>query len=96
LIFADRHRFSIIISPTLPINPRQERSFFRTVPRTSLAFFQHILCRRVASEPAYQQLLIDAGIEPTLDSSPGKFRQSLAADIALWTPVVKALALKID
>jgi hypothetical protein len=41
-------------------------------------------------------MLIDAGIEPTLDSNPEKFRQSLAADVALWTPVVKALALKID
>jgi tripartite-type tricarboxylate transporter receptor subunit TctC len=52
--------------------------------------------RKAVAEPAYQQLLIDAGIEPTLDSSPGKFRQSLAADVALWMPVVKALALKID
>jgi hypothetical protein len=41
-------------------------------------------------------MLIDAGIEPTLDSNPEKFRRSLAADVALWTPVVKALALKID
>jgi hypothetical protein len=41
-------------------------------------------------------VLIDAGIEPTLDSSPAKFRRSLAADVELWTPVVKALGLKID
>ena len=52
--------------------------------------------RAAVAEPAYQQILIDAGIEPTLDSSPDKFRRSLAADIALWTPVVKALGLKID
>jgi tripartite-type tricarboxylate transporter receptor subunit TctC len=52
--------------------------------------------RTAVAEPAYQQILIDAGIEPTLDSSPDKFRRSLAADIALWTPVVKALGLKID
>jgi tripartite-type tricarboxylate transporter receptor subunit TctC len=52
--------------------------------------------RAAVAEPAYQQLLIDAGIEPTLDSSPERFRQSLAADVALWTPVVKALGLKID
>ena len=52
--------------------------------------------RSVVAEPAYQQLLIDAGIEPTLDSTPDKFRRSLAADVALWTPVVKALGLKID
>ena len=44
----------------------------------------------------YKQMLIDAGIEPTLDSNPEKFRRSLAVDIALWTPVVNTLGLKID
>jgi tripartite-type tricarboxylate transporter receptor subunit TctC len=52
--------------------------------------------RTAVAEQAYKQMLIDAGIEPTLDSNPEKFRRSLAADVALWTPVVKALALKID
>jgi tripartite-type tricarboxylate transporter receptor subunit TctC len=52
--------------------------------------------RAAASDLPYKQMLIDAGIEPSLDSSPEKFRQSLAADVALWTPVVQALALKID
>ena len=52
--------------------------------------------RTAVAEPAYQQMLIEAGIEPTLDSGPKKFAGSLAADVALWTPVVKALGLKID
>ena len=52
--------------------------------------------RTAVAEPAYQQMLIEAGIEPTLNSNPEKFRRSLAADVALWTPVVKALGLKID
>jgi tripartite-type tricarboxylate transporter receptor subunit TctC len=52
--------------------------------------------RTALAEPAYQQMLIDAGMESTLDSNPEKFRRSLAADVALWTPVVKALGLKID
>jgi tripartite-type tricarboxylate transporter receptor subunit TctC len=52
--------------------------------------------RTIVAEPAFKQMLIDAGIEPTLDSSPEKFRRSLAADVALWTPVVDALGLKID
>jgi len=52
--------------------------------------------RTAVAEPAYRQMLIDAGIEPAPDSDPEKFRRSLAADVALWTPVVKALALKID
>jgi tripartite-type tricarboxylate transporter receptor subunit TctC len=52
--------------------------------------------RTVVAEPDFKQMLIDAGIEPTPNSSPEKFRLSLAADVALWTPVVKALGLKID
>jgi tripartite-type tricarboxylate transporter receptor subunit TctC len=52
--------------------------------------------RSAIAEPAYQRLLNDAGIEPTLDSNPEKFRQSLAADVSMWAPVVKSLGLKID
>jgi tripartite-type tricarboxylate transporter receptor subunit TctC len=52
--------------------------------------------RTAVAEPAFQQMLGDAGIEATLDSGPDKFRQSLAGDVTLWAPVVKALALKID
>jgi tripartite-type tricarboxylate transporter receptor subunit TctC len=52
--------------------------------------------RTAVAEPAYKQMLIDAGMEAPLDPNPEKFRQSLAADIALWTPVVTALGLKID
>jgi tripartite-type tricarboxylate transporter receptor subunit TctC len=52
--------------------------------------------RTALAEPAYQETLIEAGFAPTFDSSPEKFRRSLAADVALWTPVVKALGLKID
>jgi tripartite-type tricarboxylate transporter receptor subunit TctC len=52
--------------------------------------------RTAVAEPSYKKMLIDAGMEPILDSDPEKFRRSLAADVALWTPVVKALGLKID
>jgi len=52
--------------------------------------------RTAVAEPAFQRTLIDAGIEPTLDSDPEKFRRSLAADVALWAPVVKVLGVKID
>jgi tripartite-type tricarboxylate transporter receptor subunit TctC len=52
--------------------------------------------RTAIAEPVFQRMLIDAGIEPTLDSNPEKFRRSLAADVALWTPVIKALGIKID
>ncbi len=52
--------------------------------------------RTAVAEPSYQKMLIDAGMESTLDPNPEKLRRTLAADIALWTPVVKALGLKID
>jgi tripartite-type tricarboxylate transporter receptor subunit TctC len=52
--------------------------------------------RMAVAEQAFRRTLIDAGIEPALDSSPEKFRQSLAADVALWRPIVDGLALKID
>jgi tripartite-type tricarboxylate transporter receptor subunit TctC len=52
--------------------------------------------RAGVSDPAYQQIVLDAGIEPTPESNPEKFRQVLAADIALWTPVVRSLSLKLD
>jgi tripartite-type tricarboxylate transporter receptor subunit TctC len=52
--------------------------------------------RSIVAESTFKQMLIDAGIESTLNSSPEKFRQSLAADVALWKPVVERLALKID
>jgi tripartite-type tricarboxylate transporter receptor subunit TctC len=52
--------------------------------------------RAAVAEPAYRQILFDAGMQDTLDSNPEKFRQSLADDVTLWTPVVGALGLKID
>jgi tripartite-type tricarboxylate transporter receptor subunit TctC len=52
--------------------------------------------RTALAELAYQQMLIDAGMEATPDSNPEKFRQSLAADIALWSPIVSGLGLKIE
>src|SRR6266446_2732626 len=66
--------------------------------RTPIGIIEQIAqaTRTAVAEPAYKQMLIDAGIEPTLDSNPEKFRRSLAADVALWTPVVEALGLKID
>ena len=65
---------------------------------TSVGIIEQIAraTRTAIAEPAYRQMLIEAGIEPILDSNPEKFRRSLAADVALWTPVVKALGIKID
>jgi len=52
--------------------------------------------RAALTDREYQQMLIDSGLEPDLDSSPEKFRRSLEGDIARWTPVVNAIGLKID
>jgi tripartite-type tricarboxylate transporter receptor subunit TctC len=52
--------------------------------------------RTALAEPAFQRLLIEGGYEPSVDSNPEKFRQSLAADVALWAPVVKSLGLQLD
>jgi tripartite-type tricarboxylate transporter receptor subunit TctC len=52
--------------------------------------------RMAVAEPTYKQMLIEAGMEAPLESNPEAFRQSLAADVALWAPVVKSLGLKLD
>lgn len=52
--------------------------------------------RMAVADPAYRQLLLDAGMEAPVDPNPETFRQSLAADVALWTPVVRSLGLKLD
>ena len=52
--------------------------------------------RTALAEPAYQRTLIESGFEPEVDLNPEKFRRALEGDIARWTPVVKALGLKID
>ena len=65
---------------------------------TPVEFIEQIAqaTRTAVAEPAYQRLLIDVGIEPVLDSNPEKLRRTLAADVALWAPVVQKLGLKID
>jgi hypothetical protein len=42
--------------------------------------------RMAVAEPTYKQMLTDSGMEAPLDSNPETFRQSLAADVALWAP----------
>jgi tripartite-type tricarboxylate transporter receptor subunit TctC len=52
--------------------------------------------RTALADPAYQKSLVESGFEPVLDSNPEKLRRTLAADVELWTPVVKALGLKLE
>jgi tripartite-type tricarboxylate transporter receptor subunit TctC len=66
--------------------------------RTMSAIVEQIAqaTRTALAEQAYQQFLIDGCFEPDIDSNPDKFRRLLEEDVARWTPVVKALGLKID
>jgi tripartite-type tricarboxylate transporter receptor subunit TctC len=52
--------------------------------------------RTALAEPAYRKMLTDTGMEAATDTSPEGLRRALAADIALWSPVVKALDLKLE
>jgi tripartite-type tricarboxylate transporter receptor subunit TctC len=52
--------------------------------------------RAALAEPTYQKMLSETGMEAAVDASPESLRQALAADIALWSPVVKALELKLE
>ena len=52
--------------------------------------------RAALAEPAYRQMLIESGFEPDTDSTPEKFRRLIEEDIARWSPLVKAIGLKLD
>jgi tripartite-type tricarboxylate transporter receptor subunit TctC len=51
---------------------------------------------KTLAEKAYQQMLIESGFEPELDSNAEKFRRQIDEDIAHWTPLVKAIGLRLD
>ena len=52
--------------------------------------------RALLISPDYQKMLVDIGFNATPESNPEHLRRVLAADVALWAPVVKSLDLKID
>ena len=52
--------------------------------------------RAAMADRDYQQRLIASGFDPYPDSSPEKMRQVVEAEFAHWTPVIKAIGLKLD
>ena len=48
------------------------------------------------AEPDYQKMLVETGFVPDLDSSPAKFQRVIEEEIISWTPIVRALDIKID
>ena len=52
--------------------------------------------RTALAERTYQQMLIESGFEPDVNSTPEKFRRLIEDDLARWAPLVKAIGLKLD
>jgi tripartite-type tricarboxylate transporter receptor subunit TctC len=52
--------------------------------------------RTALAERAYQQMLIETGFEPDLDSDADKLRALIREDIDRWAPLVARIGLKID
>jgi len=52
--------------------------------------------RAALAEREFQNILIASGFEPYLDTSPDKFRRFIEEEIVRWTPVIKAIGLKLD
>jgi tripartite-type tricarboxylate transporter receptor subunit TctC len=52
--------------------------------------------RKAMADPELQRLFATSAFEPDLDSSPEKTRLQLEHEIEKWTPVIKAIGLKLD
>jgi tripartite-type tricarboxylate transporter receptor subunit TctC len=52
--------------------------------------------RTAMAEPAFRDLLIQSGFEPQVDSTPEAAQRMVDEEIARWTPVIKAVRLKLD
>ena len=48
------------------------------------------------ADKAYQQSLVDAAVIPVTDWTPDKFNEFMAAEVARWTPLVKAIGVRLD
>jgi tripartite-type tricarboxylate transporter receptor subunit TctC len=48
------------------------------------------------SERSYQEQLVASGFEIPADSSPERMRRVFETEITRWTPVIKAVGLKLD
>ena len=64
-------------------------------PKAIIEQISQATCTALA-DATYRQTLIESGFEPDVDSTPDKFRRFIEGDIARWSPVVKAIGLKLD
>ncbi len=52
--------------------------------------------RAAMADQQFQQAFIASGFDPYLDSTPEKTRRFVEDEIARWTPIIKAIGLKLD
>jgi len=52
--------------------------------------------RTAMADQQFQQAFIASGFDPFLDSTPDRTRQFVEAEIARWSPVIKAVGLKLE
>ena len=52
--------------------------------------------RTTMADPAFRELLVRSGFEPQPDPSLDAARRIVDEEIARWTPVIKAVGLKLD
>ncbi|MBK3660979.1 tripartite tricarboxylate transporter substrate binding protein [Bradyrhizobium diazoefficiens] len=62
------------------------------------AAIEHIAdaTRDVMADPNFREMLMADGMEPELDSNPQKTAQAIEEAVARWTPVIRAIELKLD
>jgi tripartite-type tricarboxylate transporter receptor subunit TctC len=52
--------------------------------------------RTAMADEQFRQAFISSGFDPMPDSTPEKTRRFVEDEIARWTPVIKAIGLKLD
>jgi tripartite-type tricarboxylate transporter receptor subunit TctC len=52
--------------------------------------------RAAMADPEFQQAFVASGFEPYIDSSPDKAERFVEDEIARWTPIIRAIGLKIE
>jgi tripartite-type tricarboxylate transporter receptor subunit TctC len=52
--------------------------------------------RAAMADNAYRQSLVNAAVIPVPDWTPERFNQFMTEDVARWTPLVKALGIRLD
>ena len=64
--------------------------------RTPRPMLDHIAQATRVAMTDLRHVYLAAGFEPNLDSSPDTARESVKAQVAQWTPVIRSVGLKLD